>query len=68
MGEVIDRTKGKIKRAVGNLTGNKRLERQGKRDEGKARFEGAINDVKDAANDVHAVVKDAKDAVKDAVK
>jgi len=37
MGEVIDKTKGKIKQAVGNLTGNKRLKRKGERDERKAK-------------------------------
>jgi uncharacterized protein YjbJ (UPF0337 family) len=37
MGEIIDKTRGKIKQAVGDLTGNKRLKRLGKRDERKAR-------------------------------
>ena len=35
MGEIIDKTKGKIKQAVGDLTGNKR--RKGERDERKAK-------------------------------
>jgi len=37
MGEIIDRTEGKIKQAVGDLTGNKRLRREGERDEHKAK-------------------------------
>ena len=37
MGEIIDRTEGKIKQAVGDLTGNKRLRREGERDERKAK-------------------------------
>jgi uncharacterized protein YjbJ (UPF0337 family) len=37
MGEIIDKTKGKIKQAVGDLTGNKRLKREGERDERKAK-------------------------------
>jgi uncharacterized protein YjbJ (UPF0337 family) len=31
IGEIIDKTKGKIKQAVGDLTGNKRLKREGER-------------------------------------
>ena len=30
VGEIIDKTKGKIKQAVGDLTGNKRLKREGR--------------------------------------
>jgi uncharacterized protein YjbJ (UPF0337 family) len=48
MGEFIDKTKGKIKQAVGDLTGNKELRRQGERDEGVGKVEGAIADVKGA--------------------
>jgi len=37
IGEIIDKTEGKIKQAVGDLTGNKRLKREGERDERKAK-------------------------------
>jgi uncharacterized protein YjbJ (UPF0337 family) len=37
MGEIIDKTKDKIKQAVGDLTGDKRLKRLGKRDERNAK-------------------------------
>ena len=37
IGEIIDRTEGKIKQAVGDLNGNKRLKREGERDERKAK-------------------------------
>ena len=37
MGTIIDRTKGKIKHAAGDLTGNKRLKRESERDERKAK-------------------------------
>ena len=37
MGEIIDKTKGKIRQAVGDLTGNKRLKRESERDERKAK-------------------------------
>ncbi|MDQ1333969.1 MAG: hypothetical protein QG552_919 [Thermodesulfobacteriota bacterium] len=37
MGEIIDKTKGKIEQAAGDLTGNKKLKRLGERDERKAK-------------------------------
>lgn len=37
MGEIIDETKGKIKQAVGDLAGNKRLKREDERDKRKAK-------------------------------
>jgi uncharacterized protein YjbJ (UPF0337 family) len=37
VGKIIDKTKGKIKQAVGHLTGNKRLKREGEKDERKAK-------------------------------
>jgi len=60
MGEMIDKTKGKIKQAVGDLTGNKKLQREGEMDEVKGEVKGAVADVKD-------VVKKAGKAIKDAV-
>jgi uncharacterized protein YjbJ (UPF0337 family) len=48
MGELIDKSKGKIKQAVGDLTGNGRLRREGQRDELKGRAEGAVKDLKRA--------------------
>ena len=35
MGEIIDKTKGKIRQAVGDLTGKKGLKREGERNERK---------------------------------
>ncbi len=61
MGEIIDKTKGKIKQAVGELTGNKKLVREGERDELKGKLEGAVEDVKDVAHDVKQSLKDAVD-------
>ena len=48
MGEMIDKAKGKIKQAVGDLTGNKKLQREGKLDELKGKAEGVVEDVKHA--------------------
>ena len=36
MGETIDKTKGKIRQALGDLTGKKRLKREGESNERKA--------------------------------
>ena len=65
MSELVNKTKGKIKQAVGDLTGNEKLRKEGKRDELKGKVEGAIEDVKDAAK---GVAKDAKRAIADAGK
>ena len=54
MGEFVDKNKGKIKQAIAALTGNKKLKREGERDELKGRAKGAI--------------KDANRAIKDALK
>ena len=37
MGEIIDKTKGRIKQAVDDLTGNKRLKREDERGERKVK-------------------------------
>lgn len=58
MGEFIDKAKGKVKQAIGDLTGNKELEREGERDETKGKVEGAVKDVKGAAKDVGQAIKD----------
>jgi uncharacterized protein YjbJ (UPF0337 family) len=46
MGEIIDKNKGKIKQAGGDLTGNKKLQREGERDELRGRVKGVVKDVK----------------------
>ena len=48
MGEIIDKTKGRFKQAVGDLTDNKQLKREGKSDEIKGKVEGVVKDVKHA--------------------
>ena len=49
MSEVINKTKGRVKQAVGALTGNKKLQQEGKRDELKGKVEGVAKKVKAAA-------------------
>jgi uncharacterized protein YjbJ (UPF0337 family) len=51
MGEIIDTVKGKIKQAAGDLSGNKKLEREGKVDEAKGKVKGVVEDVKHAVKD-----------------
>ena len=46
---MIDKVKGKIKQAVGGLTGDKKLEHKGEVDSAKGKVEGAVEDVKHAA-------------------
>lgn len=45
------KTKGKIKEAIGHVTGNKKLENQGKADEVKGDAYSAAGDAKDAAKE-----------------
>jgi uncharacterized protein YjbJ (UPF0337 family) len=54
MGEIIDKTKGKIKQAAGIVAGDKKLQHEGKLDEAKGNVKGAVEDVK------HAVKQAAK--------
>src|ERR1019366_7981431 len=49
MGEIIDKTKGKIKQVAGTLTGKDKLKADGKLDELKGRAKGAVEDIKHAA-------------------
>ncbi len=48
MGEIADKSKGRIKQAVGDLTGNAKLKREGERDELRGKLKGAVKDVKRA--------------------
>jgi uncharacterized protein YjbJ (UPF0337 family) len=48
MGEFSKKAKGRIEQAVGGLTGNKRLQKEGQADERAGQVEGAVTDVKHA--------------------
>ena len=50
-----DKAKGAIKEAAGRLTGNKKLEAEGKLDKMKGEAESAVGDVKEAVR--HATGK-----------
>jgi uncharacterized protein YjbJ (UPF0337 family) len=47
MGENTDKAKGRVKEAVGDLTDNERLEREGKLDQASGDVKGAVEDAKD---------------------
>jgi uncharacterized protein YjbJ (UPF0337 family) len=51
MSEIIYKIKGNVKRAVGALVGDKRLERAGKVDVAIGRVEAFVEDAKQAARD-----------------
>ena len=72
MGEFIDKAKGIIKEVVGDVTGNKGLEREGERDQVKGQVERTVKDVKnavkDSTEDVKNAVKDTTEAIKESAK
>ena len=54
-----DETKGRVKEAVGVLTGDKKLQREGKADQAAGKVKKAVKKIKDKADDVIDDVKDA---------
>lgn len=56
--ENVDQTKGKLKQAVGDLTGDKDLKREGKADEAAGKFKEIV---KDAEHKVETLVDKVKD-------
>jgi uncharacterized protein YjbJ (UPF0337 family) len=52
MNEKIDETAGKVKEAAGILTGDEKLEREGKSEQTLAKAKGAVQDVADSVKDV----------------
>ncbi len=53
-----DQVKGKVKQAVGDLTDNKDLKKEGEADEQAGKIKELLEDVKDKADDVVDKVKD----------
>jgi uncharacterized protein YjbJ (UPF0337 family) len=50
MGEIIDKTKGKIAQVVGRLTGNKRLKVRGREGRTQGQVEDGVKDAKRSVN------------------
>jgi uncharacterized protein YjbJ (UPF0337 family) len=58
MGGTTKKAKGRAKQAVGAITGDKKLKREGKRDERVGNLENKADDVTDAVHDkVDKVIK-----------
>ena len=53
-----DQVKGKVKQAVGDLTGNEDLQQEGRADERAGKVKEVVEDAKDKADDVIDTVKD----------
>ena len=63
MGEKTDKAKGHVKEAVGDLTDNERLQREGKLDQASGAVKGAGDRAKDKLDEgVDAVKRKAHDA------
>jgi uncharacterized protein YjbJ (UPF0337 family) len=56
-----DETKGKVKEAVGDATGNDDLEREGRKDQVKGEGRKAVGHVKEAGEDLKDGARDAVD-------
>lgn len=54
----LDQAKGRVKQAVGDLTDNKDLKKQGQRDENAGKVKEFLGDAKDKADDLVDKVKD----------
>lgn len=48
----VDETKGRVKQAAGDLTGDKDLKNEGKVDKASGKTKGAVGDVADKAKDI----------------
>jgi uncharacterized protein YjbJ (UPF0337 family) len=61
MGENLDKAKGRVKQAAGDLTDDDRLKREGKGDEMAGKVKGAVDTLRDKAEDAVDKVKDKID-------
>ena len=53
-----DEVKGRVKEAVGDLTDNEKMKREGKSDQAAGKVKGAVDDVKDKIDDAVDAVKE----------
>ena len=61
MGENLDKAKGRVKQAAGDLTDDKDLKAEGKADEMSGKVKGAVDTLRDKAEDAIDKVKDKID-------
>ena len=64
MGDDLDKAKGKVKQAAGDLTDDDSLRNEGKADETAGKAKSAVDNVKDKAEGVIDSVKDKLDGNK----
>ena len=58
MGEKTDKISGRAKQAVGAVTGDEQIRREGQRQEDKGKLKGSLNAAVDKAHDVLEGLKD----------
>lgn len=61
MGENLDKAKGRVKQAAGDLTDDDRLKSEGKADEMAGKVKGAVDTLRDKAEDAIDKVKEKVD-------
>jgi uncharacterized protein YjbJ (UPF0337 family) len=61
LGENLDKAKGRVKQAAGDLTDDDRLKDEGKADELAGKVKGAVDTMRDKAEDALDKVKDKVD-------
>jgi uncharacterized protein YjbJ (UPF0337 family) len=61
LGENLDKAKGRVKQAAGDLTDDDRLKNEGKADELAGKVKGAVDTLRDKAEDAIDKVKDKVD-------
>jgi uncharacterized protein YjbJ (UPF0337 family) len=61
LGENLDKAKGRVKQAAGDLTDDDRLKNEGKSDELAGKVKGAVDTMRDKAEDAIDRVKDKFD-------
>jgi len=61
----VDKAKGRVKQAVGDVTDNDELEREGKLDEASGKAKDTVGKVKDKAEDVVDAVRDKVESASD---
>lgn len=61
MGENLDKAKGRVKQAAGDLTDDDRLKNEGKGDELAGKVKGAVDTLRDKADDAIDKIKERAD-------
>ncbi len=68
MGEMTDKVEGRAKQAVGAVTGDEEIKREGERQENKGKLKGDLDSVIDKAHDALTHLKDKTEHALDDLK